>query len=76
MPLDPLARELVRNRDDEEVVGELVPLGFSEPGLKRRFVQCLAKPDGNLSPEALCRHLSRGFHAPIALRPCSREERA
>jgi len=51
--LDPLARELVGHRYDEEVVVQLASFRSPEPGLKSSFAQSFAQPLGDRGPKSL-----------------------
>ena len=51
--LDPLAGEVVRNREHERVVAESDRLDVAEPGPERVLVECPPEPRRDVAPEAL-----------------------
>ena len=51
--LDPLAREVVRNGEDEDVVVERRTLGLPEPGAVRVVVQRPLQAPSHLGPQGL-----------------------
>jgi hypothetical protein len=76
MPLDPLAREVVRNTEDEGVIRELGALGLGEPGAVRGLVEGPFEPTGNLVPKTLSGQLNWAIHAAVPLLSGSGERRA
>src|SRR5262249_31323791 len=76
VPFDPLAREVVRNAEDERVVGELDALRLGEPGAVRRLVEGSLEPTGNLVPETLRGQLDWAIHAALPLLSSSGKRRA
>src|SRR5581483_3628898 len=64
MTLDPLTGEVVRDAEDERVVGQLDSLHLAEPGPVRGFVEGPLEPTGNLGPQALSSQLDRLLHPP------------
>ena len=62
VPLDPVARELVRNREDEGVALELEAVDVTEPfGIGPVAERFLESPR-DLLPEVLCRQLELVLH--------------
>ena len=64
MALDPLAREVVRDGEDERVVRHFEPLDLAEPRAVGGFVEGALQPTGDLGPEALRSQLNRLLHPP------------
>src|SRR5207244_7666854 len=67
VPFDPLAREVVRHRENEGVVGELGPVGLGEPRSIRGLVEGPFEPTGDLVPQALRSQLNWAIHAAVPL---------
>ena len=63
VPLDPLAREVVRDGEDEGVVVEIGAVDLAEPGRVGRLVQRFAQPGRNVVPEGVRRQLGLVLHA-------------
>jgi len=61
--LDPLAREVVRDRDRERVVGQLETLGLGEPRAVRGLIECPLEPTGDFVPQGLRSQLNLALHA-------------
>src|SRR5689334_5400566 len=76
VPLDPLAGEVVRDAEDEGVVGELCALRLGEPGSVRGLVEGPFEPTGNLAPKTLRGQLNWAIHAAVPLLSASGERRA
>ena len=66
VPLDPLAREVVRDGDRERVGVELGAADLSEPGRVGRVVEGFPKPGGHVAPEVFRRQLDLPIH-PVQL---------
>ena len=62
VPLDPLPREVVGNREDERLVREVATEDVGEPRAKSRVVQRPLEPTCNLGPETLCCQLLLAHH--------------
>ncbi len=71
--LDPLAREVVRDADDERVVVEPAPHRVREPGAVGGAVERPLEPAGYLAPQGLCRQLDGRLHAASST-PSGREK--
>src|SRR5262249_39726674 len=76
VPLDPLAREVVGNAENEGVVRELGSLGLGEPGAVRGLVEGPLEPTGNLVPKTLRGQLNWALHAAVPLLSGSGKRRA
>ncbi len=63
VPLDPLAREVVRNREGEGVVGELRAFRVGEPGAEGRFVESPPEPLRDFVPHPVRSQLDLVLHA-------------
>ncbi len=63
VPLDPLAREVVRDGHGEDAVLETRAVHLAEPGGVGRVVQRFAEPGGNVVPEGVRRQLGLVLHA-------------
>src|SRR6266487_4723 len=62
MTLDPLAREVVRNAEDELGVGDFGGVDLCKPGRKGVLVERLSEPTRNLVPDAFRSQLDWLFH--------------
>ena len=62
MTLDPVAREIVRDAEDEDVVRELEAGGFAEPRAVRRVVESPPEPTGDLVPQGFGSQLDLVLH--------------
>src|SRR3990170_5565720 len=60
--LDPAAREVVRDLEDELVIGEPGRVDLAEPGLESLFAKGAAKPPGHLGPDAFRAQLQGTLH--------------
>src|SRR5207245_10573535 len=76
VPLDPLAREVVRDAEHEGVVRELRSLRLREPRAVRGLVEGPLEPTGYLVPQALRSQLNWAIHAAVPLLAGSGERRA
>src|SRR5207253_4222310 len=76
MALDPVAREIVGDGEDEAIVGELEPARLPEPGPVRGVVERPPEPTGDFSPQALRSQLDLVLHPGVrSLRLVKRRER-
>ena len=75
VPLDPLAGEVVRNRDREGVIAQLDAGSLGEPGVKGGLVECSSEPAGDFVPQALGRQLDLVLHVTFRLLSSARRER-
>ena len=76
VPLDPLAREVVRDDEREAVAGQLAGGDVAEPGRVRRLVEGVTEPAGDVVPEALGGRLDVVVHPSEAPLSGSRGGRA
>jgi hypothetical protein len=74
MPLDPLAREVVRNAENELAVSDPDSFDLGEPGRESVLVERLPEPTRNLVPDAVRSQLDWLLH-PAGTLPCSTEKK-
>jgi hypothetical protein len=73
--LDPLAREVVRDGQDDRLVGHLTTAHLVEPGAVGGVVERLLQPVGDLVPEVIGGQLSRALHSAAPTPLARRKER-
>src|ERR1051326_959288 len=76
MTLDPLAREVVRDGEDELVVGDRARSNLGKPGGESVLVECLSEPTRNLVPDPFRSQLDWPLHpvATLLVRPEKKAE--
>ena len=62
VPLDPVAREIVGNGEDEPLTVQLEAVRLPEPGAVRGVVECPSEPTGDFTPQALRSQLDLVLH--------------
>jgi hypothetical protein len=67
--LDPLAREIVRDGEDERVVVQGLAARLTEPGAVGAFVESLLQTTGNVGPQGVRTQLERSLHS-VRSAPC------
>ena len=65
--LDPLAREVVRDREHEPLAVQFFAVDFAEPGRVSGVVERFTEPGGDVVPEVLRRQLDFALHACVSL---------
>ena len=74
MTVDPLAREVVGNGENELVLGNRCGVDLAEPGRERVLVECLPEPTRNLVPDPSRSQLDWLLH-PVGTLLCSTEKK-
>jgi hypothetical protein len=72
MAFDPVTRKVVRDCEDEVVVGQVDAVDVVEPRAIGRLVERAPEPTGNLAPQALRSQLDWWLHAAGRLLVCDR----